>query len=86
MRAQTVRGACALALVGALVLGAVAVFAPKVLIAVVVLFVVLAAIVIASALYPVSPWVRGIDDARDSGEGEEISRTRDSGGELKRRS
>jgi hypothetical protein len=78
MRAQTIRGASALLLVAALILGAVAIFAPKLLVAVVVLFVTLAALTIGSAFSPVSAWVRGIPDADDSGEGEEISRTRDS--------
>jgi hypothetical protein len=80
MRAQTIRGASTLLLVGALILGAVAIFAPKVLVAVVVLFVVLAALVIGSALSPVSARFRGIPDADDSGEGEAISRTKDSVG------
>jgi hypothetical protein len=88
MRAQTVRGASALVLVAAVILGAVAIFAPKLLVAVVVLFVTLAALTIGSALWPVSATLRaslyGEDraqpgrDTGESGEGEEISRTGDS--------
>jgi hypothetical protein len=70
-RAQTVRGASALVLVGALILGAVAIFAPKVLVAVVVLFVTLAAFVIGSALWPFKAR-SGLSDVGDSGEGDEI--------------
>jgi hypothetical protein len=64
-------------LVGALILAAVAIFAPKVLVAVVVLFVTLVAFAIGSALAP--PHTRrGIGDAQDSGEGDEIPRAGDS--------
>jgi hypothetical protein len=92
MRAQTIRGASVLLLVGGLILGAVAIFAPKLLVAVVVLFVTLAALTIGSALWPVSATLRAslygedraqpgkISDAGDSREGEELSRTRDSAG------